>query len=277
MAHYNFINSNPIWVNYNIFVYLCEETLDDDLCEKLRKNLDYNSFNGYPTVDDENREWLYNGDPEKFLKRTRSIVESSKNMKYNEIPSLDWESVVEELQTCIDGLRKACLKLNFRRTIFVNSFCLKLANLQQLVMSIKCDDSVLVNESNPFDVLPDVVMVRIFNNFSIEERKAIELVSTRWCHLSRASWGFLTCLSYYDYDIISNLLEPKENDWFVMNSQQKRKEYERRLLEIIGRMCHWKTNLVNIHLNLHRLIGSVSNDTLRKRFNYLVQMFGFCQ
>jgi len=104
-----------------------------------------------------------------------------------------------------------------------------------------------------------------------KHRIAIELVSPRWCHLSRTSWGLLTSLSYGDYEIISNLIFPNEEDRSRINTYEEieDREYERRLLEIVGRMRHWKTNLVNIHISLNHLICCyadipVSNDTLRK-------------
>ena len=45
------------------------------------------------------------------------------------------------------------------------------------------------------DVIPDLVLLRIFNMLEVKQRVKIELVCKRWLDLSRASWSLMTKFS----------------------------------------------------------------------------------
>jgi len=283
MANCNFTESNPTWLNYNLFAYYYEEIIDS--YHKICEAFDHIRF---ITGIDDCADWAdWNYKP--FLPQTKKLEKVFRHTKYHDIQmlhcNLQFDLALSELQQCIDDMSKYSPKLSLRKAIFIDTICMKMSHLQQLVKSLKSDAGISVDGTNPFDVLPDIVMINIFNNLSIKGRQAIEFVNKRWCQLSRNSWGFLTSLSESDYCAISESIfpVPSEEEEFAHLKRLELKEkteaeMEKRLLLFIERMCDWKTGKVCINLDLNKLTQNnvISGNNLkriRKMCPYIKSIF----
>jgi len=192
MSNFNLSGSRPI--NYNIFANYCQEVFD--LYKTLDRLLHRNSASIKIHI-----EWMYWRE-ELFLKHTKKLFETCRHTKYQEMPSLDYKLVISELQQCLEDMKQVCSKLGLQEIIFIDSVCIKIARMLQLIQSIS--SCISDNETPFFDMLPDNVIVSIFNHLPIKTRTSIELVNKRWFQLSRDSWGFLRQLNTEDYYAIQN-------------------------------------------------------------------------
>jgi len=244
MSTFNLSGARPI--NYNIFANYCQEIFDS------HKTLDRISRRSGASHFD--IKWMY-WQEHLFLKHTKKLLETCRHTKYQDMPSLDYKLVISELQQCLEDMKQVYPKLGLQDVmdvIFIDSVCIKIARTLQLIPSLS--SCISDNETHFFDMLPDNVIVSIFNHLPIKTRTTIELVNKRWYQLSKDSWGFLTHLNTEDYYAIQDMVNFDRNEGDNRDEiLKRRREVERRLLELVKRMCHWKTNKVHVKFDVWQI------------------------